>query len=163
MMNKRKAETISVAGLLKRFSTEHKAVKWLEQARWGGAPVCPHCGGMGNITRAKSKKWTYWHKDCRKHFTVMTGSIMHGSKTTAQNWVVAIYSVLTSRESVSSMQLSRELGIQQRSAWYMLHRIREACKQGEFRLSKVEEVIERMEAPAKGMGGKRIACKELVR
>ena len=143
MCKKRKAETISVVELLKRISTEHKAVKWVESVVWeGGKPVCPHCGGMDNISNAKSKKWTYWHKDCRKHFTVKTGSMMHGSKITTQNWVMAIYFVMTSRKSVSSLQLSKELGIQQRSAWYMLHRIREACQQGEFKLSAVVEVDE---------------------
>lgn len=141
-MSKIKAETISITQLLKMFSTERKAIEWLEQVRWGGSPVCPHCGGIENITKPKSKPFTYWHKDCRKNFTVKTGTIMHASKTSTQNWVVAIYSVLTARKSVSSLQLSKELGVQQRTAWYMLHRIREACQQGDFKLFGSVEVDE---------------------
>ena len=65
---------------------------------------------------------TYWHKDCRKNFTVKTGTVMHASKTKTQNWLIAMYSVLTARKGVSAMQLSKELGVQYKTAWYMLHR-----------------------------------------
>ncbi|MCY3853504.1 MAG: IS1595 family transposase [Gammaproteobacteria bacterium] len=141
-MSKRKAETISITQLLKQFSTERKSIEWLEQARWGGTPVCPHCSGIEKISKPKSKPFTYWCKPCRKNFTVKTGTIMHASKTSTQNWVVAIYSVLTARKSVSSLQLSKELGVQQRTAWYMLHRIREACQQGDFKLFGSVEIDE---------------------
>ena len=124
------------------FSTEHKAVKWLESVRWQGKPVCPHCGACENISAAKSKKFTYWCKHCRKHFTVKTGTVMHGSNIPTQKWVVAIYYVLTARKGISSLQLSKELDITQKSSWFMLQRIREACKQGSFKLAKVVEVDE---------------------
>ena len=141
-MQKRKAQTISITRLLRKYSTERKAIAWLEESRWGGQPVCPHCGGTEHISVSPSKKFTYWHRDCRRHFTVKTGTLMHGSKVSAQNWIVAVYLVLTARKSVSSMQLSKELGVQQRTAWYMLHRIREACAQGELRLRGAVEVDE---------------------
>lgn len=139
---KKAAKTISITELMGMFSTERKAVKWLERSRWNGKPVCPHCGGMDNIKPYKGKKYTYHHKDCRKAFTVKTGSIMHSSKMGVQKWAIGIYAVLTARKGVSSMQLSKELGITQKSAWFMLQRIREACKQGDFKLSKVVEVDE---------------------
>ena len=63
-------------------------------------------------------------------------------KTPTQNWIVAIYMVLTARKGVSAMQLSKELGVQYRTAWHMLHRIREACQQGDPILSNVVEVDE---------------------
>ena len=142
MARKRMATTISVTKLLKYFSTEETCIAWLEQARWNGKPTCPHCQGQDSISLVQSKRFTYWHKNCRKHFTVKTGTVMHSSKTTTQNWIVALYYVLTARKGVSAMQLSKELGVQYRTAWYMLHRIREACAGGQFKLSRVVEVDE---------------------
>ena len=139
---KRVAKTISITELTSMFSTERKAVRWLERARWNGKPVCQHCGGVENIKPYKGKKHTYRHKDCRKAFTVKTGSIMHSSKMGVQKWAIGIYVVMTARKGVSSLQLSKELGITQKSAWFMLQRIREACKQGDFKLSKAVEVDE---------------------
>ncbi len=67
---------------------------------------------------------------------------MHATKTPLQNWIVAIYSVMTARKGVSAMQLSKEIGVQYRTAWYMLHRIREACDSGELKLDNVVEMDE---------------------
>jgi len=136
------AKTISIIELLSEFSTEHKSIKWLEKIRWNKEPICPHCGGIANISKQKSKKHTYWHKDCRKQFTVKTNTIMHASKIPTQKWVVAIYYMLTARKGISSLQLSKELGITQKSSWFMLQRIRQACKQGSFKLSNIVEVDE---------------------
>ena len=142
MARKRKATTISITQLLKYFSTEEKCIEWLEQVRWNGKPTCPHCQGQEAISPAQSKRFTYWHKNCRKHFTVKTGTVMHSSKTSTQNWIVALYYVLTARKGVSAIQLSKELGVQYRTAWYILHRIREACADGQFRLMNVVEIDE---------------------
>lgn len=139
--NKRIAETISVVELFRLFPNEDACYEWLEAARWNGEPVCPHCGGMDNITR-DSKSRRYWHKDCRKRFTVTTKTCMHSTKRPLQDWIYAIYSVLTARKGVSAMQLSKELGVQYRTAWHMLHRIREACDRGDFTLAEIVEVDE---------------------
>ena len=141
-MTKRIAETIGVVELLEMFSTEEKAVEWLENLRWGEEPVCPHCGCFERVSVAKSKKFTYWCGDCRKHFTVKVGMVMESSKIPLRKWMVAIYYVLTARKGISSLQLSKEIGITQKSAWFMLHRIREACKQGDWMLTNEVEVDE---------------------
>ena len=67
---------------------------------------------------------------------------MHSRRTELQHWVYAMYAVMTARKGVSAMQLSKELGVQYRTAWYMLHRIREACGSGDFKLSNIVEVDE---------------------
>ena len=140
---KRKAQTVGIMQLLQLFSTERKAIKWLEKARWNNEPVCPHCGGLENIVPAKSKKFAYWHKDCREHFTVKTNSIMHSSKLPTGKWIVAMYLVVTGRKGISSLQLSKELDISQKSAWHILHKIREACKDdSDELLSGIVEVDE---------------------
>ena len=140
-MPKRIAKTIRIIELLNRFSTEEKAVKRLEQIAWAGKPTCPHCGGTENIGKG-TKPHAYWPKDCRKHFTVKTGAVMHASKVPSRKWVVAIYSLMTARKGVSSLQLSKELGVTQKTAWFMLGRLREACKQGDYKMSGEVEIDE---------------------
>ena len=137
-MRKRKrprVNTISVPQLYRMFPDKDSCYKWLEKVRWNGEPVCPHCGGVDNISNPPpSKPRHYWHRDCRKHFTATTGTCMHSTKKPLQDWIYAVYSVLTARKGVSAMQLSKELGCQYRTAWYMLQRIREACDSGMFQM-----------------------------
>ena len=140
-MKKRIANTTSLDELFQLFSTERKAVKWLEQTCWGDKLICAHCGNSENITIAKTKKHTYWCCGCHKHFTVKTGSIMHGSNLKPQKWAVAIHAMLTARKGISSSQLSKELGITQKSAWFMLQRIREACRKKQFKLQGTVESV----------------------
>ena len=129
-------ETISITQLLRRFTDDGLCIEWLENVRWLDTPVCPHCGGSENISQPASKPHTYWHGDCRANFSLTTKTVLHNTKTSAQNWVVAIYSVLTAAKGISALQLSKELGVQQRTAWYMLQRIRVACEAGDFVLSE---------------------------
>ena len=141
-MPKRKANTISVTQLFRMFPDENACYAWLEKTRWNGQPTCPHCGGVDNISQPPSKPHHYWHKDCRKQFTVTTKTCMHATKRPLQDWIFVIYSVLTARKGISALQLSKELGCQYRTAWHMLHRIREACSGGDFSLDRVVEVDE---------------------
>lgn len=141
-MTKRHAKTISLPELLAMFSTERKAVAWIERARWQGKPICPHCGTTDGIRKHKPVKFAYWCKSCRSVFTVKTNTAIHASKLPIRKWGMAIYLILTARKGISSLQLSKELGITQKSAWFMLQRIREACKAGDFKLSGVIEVDE---------------------
>ena len=138
----KKAVTISIIQLLDKFSNEDIAVKWLEKMRWGDKPVCPHCGGTEHITRSKTQKYQYWHKDCRKRFTAKTNTIMHASPIEVRKWLVAMYYVMTDRKGISSLELSKQLGITQKSSWYMLQRIREACGEDGFQLLNTIEVDE---------------------
>ena len=142
MTKKRTASTIGIVELLTMFSTEAKAVKWLERVRWNGKPVCPKCGGTDKIKTRKAHSFSYICNPCRYTFTVKTNTIMHRSPIEVKIWAIAIYMVMTARKSVSSLQLSKELGITQKSAWFMVHRIREACKSGDFVLSDIVEVDE---------------------
>lgn len=135
------AETLSVVQVMRMFPDDEACIKWLEKTRWGGKPVCAHCKSGERVSRPKSKPHTYWCGNCRKNFTVTTGTILHSTKTPLPNWIYAIYSVMTARKGVSAMQLSKELGVQYRTAWYMLHRIREASG-GEITLSNIIEMDE---------------------
>lgn len=134
------AKTISVFEFFKLFPSEADAVRFVEEQIWENGPVCPHCGSGNTVSRPK--RHGHRCKDCREDFTVRHGTIFEKSRLSLVKWLYAIYLVQTSRKSVSSLQLSKELDITQKTAWFLLHRIREACKQGDWKLANVTEVDE---------------------
>lgn len=141
-MARRIAHTLSIVDVLDKFSTEEKARAWFEQNRWHGTPTCTHCGNTERVSRPPSRPDAYWCPTCQKRFTVRMGTVMHDSKLPLRAWAVTIYSVLTARKGISSLQLSKELGITQKSAWFLLQRIREACQQVTGKLDQVVEIDE---------------------
>ncbi|MCY3813410.1 MAG: IS1595 family transposase [Gammaproteobacteria bacterium] len=141
---KRIAETISIPQLYRMFPDDAACRKWLEQVLWNGKPVCPRCHGSDKVSKGPASKpeGYYWCKPCRRFFTVTVGTCMHSTKADLQHWVYAFYTVLTARKGVSALQISKELGVQYRTAWHMLHRVREACGRDDFTVGNVVEVDE---------------------
>ena len=107
------------------FPTEELATAWFEDVIWPGGRHCPKCGSL-RTREASHAKMPYWCSDCRSYFSVKTGTAMQRSKIPLRKWAIAIYLCLTSLKSVSSMKLQRDIGVSQPTAWFMLHRIREA-------------------------------------
>jgi transposase-like protein len=120
-----KPETISLYEFLKQFPDEEAARLYFEAKRWNGLPVCPHCGGIKAVECKDQKPMPYRCKDCRKHFSVRTGTVLAESKIPLQKWLMAIYMMTTARKGIPSTQMARELGITQKSAWFLAQRIRE--------------------------------------
>ena len=119
---------ISILDAAKMFSTELKAERWFIDKRWGGRSKirCPFCDSP-NILHCKTRKpQPFRCRECRKLFSVKTDTLMHGSNIPLSKWGIAIYLYSTNLKGLSSMKLHRELGITQKTAWYMAHRIREA-------------------------------------
>ena len=116
---------ITLVQLLEMFPDNKTAEKWFEQTRWADGVVCPHCESE-NVSEVNHPTMPYRCRDCRKHFSVKTNGLMHGSNIGYQNWAIAIYLMSTNLKGLSSVKLYRDLGITQKSAWYMTHRIREA-------------------------------------
>ena len=116
---------LSIIELTNMFPTEEAATLWFEDVLWGNERCCGHCGSV-RTCKAAHAKMPYWCSDCRSYFSVRTGTAMQSSKIPLRKWVMAIYLCLTSLKSVSSMKLHRDLKITQKTAWFMLHRIREA-------------------------------------
>ena len=116
---------ITLAKLFEMFPDNDAAEKWFEETKWADGVVCPHCESE-RISKVKHPTMPYRCRDCRKHFSVKTNSLMHGSNIGYREWAIAIYLVTTNLKGLSSMKLHRDLGITQKSAWFMLHRIREA-------------------------------------
>ena len=119
-------EGLSLIELFEMFPTEEAATKWFEAQVWPVERCCNHCGGLSTSEVPNAKPMPYWCKDCRSYFSVRTGTPIAHSKVSLRKWAIAIYICLTSLKSVSSMKLRRDIKVSQPTAWFMLHRIREA-------------------------------------
>ncbi len=118
-------EGITVMQLAEMFPTDEAAREWFEARMWPDGRHCPRCGST-RTTEAKHRSMPYWCSDCRSYFSVKTGSIMEESRLPLRKWAWAIYLHLTSLKGVSSMKLHRDIGVTQKTAWFMLQRIRKA-------------------------------------
>jgi transposase-like protein len=120
-----KIETLSTFQFFQKFPDEEVARKFFEARRWGNKPVCGHCGSV-NVTEYKDHKpMAYRCKDCRAHFSVRTGTVLAESRLPLLKWLLAIYMLTSGRKGIPSTQMPRELGITQKSAWFLAQRIRE--------------------------------------
>ena len=118
---------VSLIQLTNMFPTEDAATAWFESIVWpDGNRYCGRCGSTHTKPVPSKRPMPYWCTDCRKYFSVRTGTSIARSNIPLRKWAIAIYLCLTSLKSVSSMKLHRDLEITQKSAWFMLHRIREA-------------------------------------
>ena len=143
----RKGITLMEAAQL--FSTEEQSEAWFVTRRWPNGIACPECGSVNIHTRSNGRKTPTYHcNDCKKDFTVKTGTIMHDSKLPLSKWGVAFYLFSTNLKGISSMKLHRELGITQKSAWHLAHRIRMTWNYTTLRFAGPTEVDETY------MGGK---------
>ena len=121
-------EGISLIEIMRRFPDDATAEAWFVERRWPDGVHCPHCGSTNVQSGAKHKTMPYRcrEKGCSKRFSAKTGTVMVGSKLGFQVWMIATYLLSTSLKSVSSVKLSRDLDINQRSAWFLAHRLRVA-------------------------------------
>ena len=139
-------EGISLIELFGRFPDDATAERWFEEQRWdaAGKPShCPMCGGTEKVRPVPSRKpLPYWCGECRRNFSVKTGTVMHRSKIGLQKWAIAIYLWSVSLKGVSSMRLHRDLKITQKSAYFMAQRLREAWTEGHGGMAGPVEVDE---------------------
>jgi len=124
-------EGISIVELFRRFPDDATAEAWFVSRRWPHGVHCPHCGSSNVQTGAKHRTMPYRcrEKECGKRFSAKTGTVMEASKLGFQVWMIATCLLSTSLKSVSSMKLHRDLKINQRSAWFLAHRLREALSE----------------------------------
>lgn len=124
-------EIKSFIDILKLLNDKTSCREFLEKYRWQGDPVCPHCGDRDKHYKLKSRgefQGLYKCKCCRKRFTVLIGTMFEGSNVPLVKWFYAIYIFLSHKKGISSVQLSKDIGVTQKTAWFMLNRIRHNCK-----------------------------------
>lgn len=120
-----KPETISLYQFFQQFPDENSARLFFEGKRWKDGIYCAHCGSTDTSECKNHIPMAYRCKSCRKHFSVRTGTVLAESKLPLQKWLMAIYMMTTARKGIPSTQMARELGITQKSAWFLAQRIRE--------------------------------------
>ena len=144
-------EGVTLVQLMDMFPDEATATAWFESVIWpDGERHCGKCGSVRTREVPNAKPMPYWCADCRSYFSVRTGTPVARSAVPLRKWAIAIYLCLTSLKSVSSMKLHRDIGVSQPTAWFMLHRIREA-----WALDDDDQFEGPVEVDETYMGGKR--------
>jgi transposase-like protein len=133
---------LSLPALVERIRSVGDAYELLEEIRWAGQPVCPHCASArphyfltpraeaGRASRrGKVTERRVWKcADCRRQFSALTRTIMHGSKIPVKTWLSVIVELCASTNGVSAREVQRKYDLTPQTAWHMLHRLREALK-----------------------------------
>jgi len=123
------------------FHDEEKARAWFEARIWPDGPFCPHCGEAENVTRMRGtggqkgkrhRPGAFQCNSCREQFTVTVNTVCERSKIPLTNWCMAIYLINASKKGVSALQMHRMMGGSYKTAWFMMHRIREAVREGKL-------------------------------
>lgn len=147
---------LNLATLSRIFASEDEAREFLESKRWPDGVFCPRCGACKpyklNLKHDASRpcrKGTYKCSDCRKRFTVRTGTVLEESRLPLTKWCMAFHLMTSSKKGISSRQLERELGVTPKTAWFLSMRIREAMKQETATMSGTIEADETYIGPRK--------------
>lgn len=120
----------------KEFSTEDKCREYLEQQRWNGTPACPFCGSLNVCRFSNGKIFKCREKQCRQKFSVTVGTVYQNTKIPLTKWFLATYILSVHSKGISSLQLANWLGVTQKTAWHLNHRIREML------IDKAPELLE---------------------
>ena len=132
--------TISTFKLFEMIPDNETARLYLEARLWPNGTVCPDCRSGDRVT--VRKRGGFYHCNaCNFDFTVRTGTVFERSKVPLHKWVYSMYLVVTARKGISSMQLAKEIGVTQKTAWFILGRLREACSSPD-NIDKLRGIIE---------------------
>lgn len=128
MVGKQYRKGLSLMEFMNKFPNDRVAEEWLTMNRWNDKVICPNCESSNIQTRAEEKRRNqpYRCRVCRKDFSVKTGTLMQSSHVGYRAWVLAIYSLTNNIKGISSMKLHRDLGVTQKTAWLLAHKIRRA-------------------------------------
>ena len=137
-------EGLTLLQVADMFRDEETARLWLAERLWPDGPYCPECGSFNVQSDVRHRTMTHRCRDCprKPFFSVRKGTIMEGSKLPYRVWAVGVYLFTTNLKGISSMRLHRELGIGQKAAWFMLHRLRRTYEAGEIPFETETEVDE---------------------
>jgi len=120
------SDVVSLSEFFKRFPDEKAARDFIEKRFWPDGAYCPHCGNLQiSICNWKNAAMPYRCKNCRRYFSIRIGTIFNESRLSLQKWLLAMFILANSKKGVSFVYLAEQLGCTQKTAWFLVHRIRE--------------------------------------
>lgn len=134
---------------IRYFADEDTCFEYMVKMRWPDGITCPHCGCKEIGFISTIKKWRCKNHDCKKRFSLKSGTIMEDSPLGLDKWLTAIWLIANAKNGISSCELARSIGVTQKTAWFMLHRIRLAMDNG-----SLEKFQGEVEADESFVGGK---------
>lgn len=146
----RQRQGISLFELGEMFPDEETATKWFESVFWPEERCCGHCGSIKTNETPNRRPQPYWCSDCRRYFSVRTGTALAASHVPLKKWAYAVYLYITNLKGISSLKLHRDIKVNRSTAWFMLHRLRQS-----WELSDSEVLAGPVEIDETYMGGKR--------
>lgn len=126
--------------IYKEFEDQSKCYMHLEKIRWDNKPICPYCSSIKSSKRKNEHR--YKCLNCNRSFSVLVGTILEGTKLPLIKWFIAMCLILNARKGISSLQLSRDLGVNKNTAWYLQKRIRLAMEEEDIILKGIVEADE---------------------
>jgi transposase-like protein len=133
---------------IKYFSDLDTCTTFMAQIRWPEGVTCPYCAGKAVSYLSSRRIWKCMNKECHKQFSVKVGSVMEDSPIKLDKWLAAVWMITNAKNGISSCEIARALDITQKSAWFLLHRIRLAMQSGTF-----EKLSGKVEADETYIGG----------
>lgn len=113
----------SLISLVTYFNNDKRCRDFITEQRWGGDVVCPFCGCTHTYVCSNGDN-QFKCADCKKRFSCLVGTICHNTKLPLQKWFMAMYLISSHKKGISSHQLSRDIDVTQKTAWFILHKVR---------------------------------------
>ena len=150
MSNKDNSLPKTLQEAIKYFSDDLTCINLIASRRWtDGKAVCPKCNDTNNTFLPSRKVWQCKNKECRKQFSVKVGTIFEDSPIGLDKWLIAVWLIVSAKNGISSYEIHRSIGVTQKTAWFMMHRIRLAMENGTF-----EKLSGEVECDETFIGGK---------
>ena len=122
---------MKLATFLRKFDTDTACRAHMESVRWPDGPICPKCGAINQAAAISTRPGLYRCHGCQGQFTVTVGTAMEGTHLPLRLWYIAMFLILNTAKPISAMSLHHHLGVQYRTCWHLLHRIRAMLADGE--------------------------------